>query len=415
MNIKQSSRFILTSRLEQYNIVNEKSQDLGRVQNMVIDMVAGRIAFVIVAFMSLVGQKGGGKRGGLLGISDKWFAMPWEILAWRPEKKRFFLDIKKEVLEKAPGMHKENWLEEIDMDWLAKNYNYYGRLPYWGSSIVGEKLKQSSRFIPTNRLEQYNIVNEKGQDLGRVQNMVIDMVAGRIAFVIVAFMSLVGQKGGGKRGGLLGISDKWFAMPWEILAWRPEKKRFFLDIKKEVLEKAPGMHKENWLEEIDMDWLAKNYNYYGRLPYWGSSIVGEKLKQSSRFIPTNRLEQYNIVNEKGQDLGRVQNLVIDMVAGRIAFVVVTFMSLGVGQELEGKGILGLSDKWFAMPWEILAWRPEHRKFILDIKRGVLEKAPGMDKDKWTEEIDLKWLASNYNYYGRLPYWESSIVGENEKK
>ena len=272
---------------------------------------------------------------------------------------------------------------------------------------------KSVRFIPSNRLEQYNVVNEKGQDLGRVQNLVIDMLAGRIAFVIVAFMSQVGQKGEGERG-LFGFSDKWFAMPWEILAWRPEQGKFFLDIKKEVIEKAPGMHKDNWLEEIDMEWLGKNYNHYGRSPYWGSSVAGEKLAHSARFIPTNRLDQYKVVNEKDQDLGRVQNLVIDMVAGRIAFVIVTFMSQ-VGQEVAGKGILGLSDKWFALPWEIMAWRPEYRKFVLDIKREVLEKAPGMHKDKWMEEIDLKWLAKNYNYYGRSPYWESSIVGENEKK
>ena len=62
-------------------------------------------------------------------------------------------------------------------------------------------MKQSPRFIPTSRLERYDLVNEKGQDLGQVQNFVIDMLAGRIAFVIVAF------------GGMLGISDRWFAMP----------------------------------------------------------------------------------------------------------------------------------------------------------------------------------------------------------
>ena len=48
-------------------------------------------------------------------------------------------------------------------------------------------MKQSPRFIPTNRLERYDLVNEKGQDLGQVQNFVVDMLAGRIAFVIVAF------------------------------------------------------------------------------------------------------------------------------------------------------------------------------------------------------------------------------------
>ncbi len=135
------------------------------------------------------------------------------------------------------------------------------------------------------------------------------------------------------------------------------------------------------------------------------------IKQSSRFVPTNKLEQYGVVNEKGEDLGRVQNFVIDMVAGRVAFAIVSFISQG-GRETQGeRGIFGLSDKWFAVPWEILVWRPEKRKFLLDIKREVLEKAPGMDKDKWMEEIDLKWLAKNSLHYGRSPYWESSIVGE----
>jgi sporulation protein YlmC with PRC-barrel domain len=135
------------------------------------------------------------------------------------------------------------------------------------------------------------------------------------------------------------------------------------------------------------------------------------IKQSSRFIPSNRLEQYGVINEKGQDLGQVQNFVIDMVAGRVAFAIVSFVSRG-GQEKQGeRGIFGLSDKWFAVPWENLAWRPEKRKFFLDVKREVLEKAPGMDKEKWMEEIDLEWLAKNSLHYGRYPYWDNSIVGE----
>ena len=136
-----------------------------------------------------------------------------------------------------------------------------------------------------------------------------------------------------------------------------------------------------------------------------------KIKQSSRFIPANRLEQYGVVNEKGQDLGQVQNFVIDMVAGRVAFAIVSFVTRD-GKEIQGeKGIFGLSDKWFAVPWEILAWRPEKKKFSLDVKREVLEKAPGMDKDKWMEEIDLDWLAKNSLHYGRYPYWDISIIGE----
>jgi sporulation protein YlmC with PRC-barrel domain len=125
-------------------------------------------------------------------------------------------------------------------------------------------MKQLSRFIPTNRLERYDLVNEQGQDLGQVQNFVIDMQAGRIAFVIVAF------------GGMLGISDKWFAVPWEIMTWSPEKRKFMVDMPQNVLEKAPGMNKDKWMEEINSDWLAKCYLHYGLAPYWDSSLSPEE-------------------------------------------------------------------------------------------------------------------------------------------
>ena len=124
-------------------------------------------------------------------------------------------------------------------------------------------MKQLSRFVPTNRLKRYDLVNEQGQDLGQVQNFVVDMLAGRIAFVIVAF------------GGMLGISDKWFAMPWEIMTWSPEKRKFVVDMPTNVFQTAPGMHKEKWAEEINSDWLAKCYLHYGLAPYWDSSLSSE--------------------------------------------------------------------------------------------------------------------------------------------
>jgi sporulation protein YlmC with PRC-barrel domain len=125
-------------------------------------------------------------------------------------------------------------------------------------------MKQLPRFVPANRVERYDLVNEQGQDLGQVQNFVIDMVAGRIAFVIVSF------------GGFLGISDKWFAMPWGIMTLSTEKRKFVIDMPKNVLETAPGMNKDNWAEEINSDWLAKCYLHYGLAPYWDSSSSPEE-------------------------------------------------------------------------------------------------------------------------------------------
>jgi len=123
---------------------------------------------------------------------------------------------------------------------------------------------KSARFVPSVRLAQYDVVNKKGQDMGQVQTFVIDMREGLIAFALVAF------------GGFLGITDKWFALPWIALKWHPETKKFILDMPEEVLKNAPGMNKDKWLEEIDkwqegedLKSLDRYYTYYGYDSYLG--------------------------------------------------------------------------------------------------------------------------------------------------
>ena len=98
----------------------------------------------------------------------------------------------------------------------------------------------------------------------------------------------------------------------------------------------------------------------------------------ARFVPSIRLEQYDVINKQGHDMGQVQTFVIDMHEGLIAFVLVAF-----------GGTLGFGDKWFALPWDALQWYPETNKFVLDMPDEVLKQAPGMDKDRWLEEIE-KW-------------------------
>jgi uncharacterized protein YegP (UPF0339 family) len=123
---------------------------------------------------------------------------------------------------------------------------------------------KSARFVPSIRLAQYDVVNKKGEDMGQVQTFVIDMHEGLIAFALVAF------------GGFLGITDKWFAMPWIALEWHPKTMKFILDMPEDVLKNAPGMDKDKWLEEIDkwqedkdLQSLNRYYTYFGYDSYLG--------------------------------------------------------------------------------------------------------------------------------------------------
>jgi len=133
-----------------------------------------------------------------------------------------------------------------------------------------------ARFVPTIRLKQYDVINAKGEDMGQVQTFVVDMREGLIAFVLVAF------------GGFMGISDKWFAIPWVALKWHPATMKFILDMPEEVLKNAPGMDKDKWLaemekwqEEKDLELLDRYYTTYGYESYMG--IVQQHITNLGRY------------------------------------------------------------------------------------------------------------------------------------
>ena len=60
--------------------VTHDQEEALSMSDRILVMQEGRIAFALVAF------------GGILGISDKWFALPWAALEWKPEKAKFVVD-----------------------------------------------------------------------------------------------------------------------------------------------------------------------------------------------------------------------------------------------------------------------------------------------------------------------------------
>lgn len=100
-----------------------------------------------------------------------------------------------------------------------------------------------------------------------------------------------------------------------------------------------------------------------------------------------------VVNHGGEDLGDIKDLMIDLNGGRVRYAVLSF-----------GGFLGVGDKLFAVPLEVLELDDENERFVLDVDRERLENAPGFDKDHWPDTSDEAWQVEVYEYYGRTPYW-----------
>jgi hypothetical protein len=98
-------------------------------------------------------------------------------------------------------------------------------------------------------------------------------------------------------------------------------------------------------------------------------------------------------NATGDDLGEIKELMIDTDTGHIAYAVLSF-----------GGFLGIGDKLFAVPWDALGLSTEEKKFILNVPKEKLEKAPGFDKNNWPDMSNREWGGSIYKYYGYAPYW-----------
>jgi sporulation protein YlmC with PRC-barrel domain len=100
------------------------------------------------------------------------------------------------------------------------------------------------------------VCNPKGEKLGDIKELMIDLERGRVAYAVLSF------------GGFMGLGDKLFAIPFSALNLVPEEKHFVLDVPKERLENAPGFDKDNWPTIGDRTWGAEIHRYYNAQPYW---------------------------------------------------------------------------------------------------------------------------------------------------
>lgn len=99
-------------------------------------------------------------------------------------------------------------------------------------------------------------------------------------------------------------------------------------------------------------------------------------------------------NSAGESLGQVDEIMIDIPSGRVAYAVLSF-----------GGVLHMGNKLFAVPWNALKVDEDQKCFILDVDKRTLESAPGFDKDNWPDMADTTWGTGIFKHYGAMPYWE----------
>ena len=86
-----------------------------------------------------------------------------------------------------------------------------------GASIIGGDRRGEGPgpdVMDADTLIGDSVVNDTGDDLGKIEAIMLDVAAGRIAYAVLSF------------GGVLRMGNKLFAVPWSLLAVDEDEKCF---------------------------------------------------------------------------------------------------------------------------------------------------------------------------------------------
>ncbi len=79
------------------------------------------------------------------------------------------------------------------------------------------------KYLSATTLIGDDVDNPQGDSLGDLKDIMLDVSTGKVAYAVLSF------------GGVLGMGDKLFAVPWNSLSVDHENKKLILNVSKSVV------------------------------------------------------------------------------------------------------------------------------------------------------------------------------------
>ena len=112
--------------------------------------------------------------------------------------------------------------------------------------------KETFDLIAADKVEGTTVYNMAGDKVGTIHRIMIDKLSGKVVYATMAF------------GGVLGMGQKYHALPWNVLTYNSDIGGYQLDFDREKLEQGPSATEEELHRNFqDRDWGRKVYDYYG--------------------------------------------------------------------------------------------------------------------------------------------------------
>jgi len=248
-----------------------------------------------------------------------------------------------------------------------------------------------------------NVVNASGEKLGKVEDIVLDRDSARITYVIVSY------------GGILGVGNKHFAVPWQAFGQTPDRE-LSLQIDQEQLKNAPGFEKGTLPNTTDPMFHEGIHTFYKTEPYSLKSRKEARSDQAgAQGTPKEGIFDWSswvgrgsdttwarrlgellgtkIENTQGETIAELEDVIVDTREARAAYAVVSF-----------GGTWGFFEDTAIIPWNALRLDMAREAYVTDATKAQLNHAKLSDTEYRTLE-DRKNSESLFSSFRTQPYWE----------
>jgi sporulation protein YlmC with PRC-barrel domain len=113
-----------------------------------------------------------------------------------------------------------------------------------------------TRAIRTKKVIGTSVKNAAGEQLGQVEDIVLDKLSNDIMFAIVGF------------GGMMGMGEKYHPLPWASLDFDENDDCYVVTASKEQLQSAPSDTLDALTRDDGMAFRDRTYAHYNAQPYW---------------------------------------------------------------------------------------------------------------------------------------------------
>lgn len=117
----------------------------------------------------------------------------------------------------------------------------------------------SGRLIAASKVTGTPVYNTAGERLGKIEDIMLEKVSGKAQYAVLSF------------GGFLGIGERYYPIPWEVLKYDPAAGGYVVNLDKRVLENAPSYLPDEEVNWDDPAWSRRLYEHYGVKREWDAA------------------------------------------------------------------------------------------------------------------------------------------------